>query len=282
MVDFGVARTVLLSQDGFLTTTDQPTGGGFDPGALLNEPLVLALAVVTVGIIAGLLVGRLNERLLTAVGVPGMVEGTPFESSARSLGTSTVEIVARMSSWFIYGIAVLAAVHVANLVRTDQFWLSVVTFVPDLFVAALVLIIGFVVADKAELLTSERLRGIKLPEVNVLPRIVKYSVIFVTFLLAFAQLGVNVLALIVLLAAYLFALIFLGGLAFRDFLRASAAGVYLLLKQPYGIGDSIQVGDKTGVVQEMDLFVTQFESEGKEYIVPNNQVLETGVVRVRE
>ncbi|WP_435358577.1 mechanosensitive ion channel family protein [Haloarchaeobius sp. DFWS5] len=283
-----LADGVVLAQDGTSTlpgtetAQDPSSGGSFDPAALLNEPIVLATVVILVGIVAGLLVGKLNERLLTAVGVPEMVEGTPFESSARSLGTTTVEIVARLSSWFIYGIALLAAVHVANLVRTDQFWLSVVRFIPGLFVAALVLIVGFVIADKAELLTSERLRGIKLPEVNLLPRMVKLSVIYITFLVALSQVGVNVLALIVLLAAYLFAVIFLGGLAFRDFLRASAAGVYLLLKQPYGIGDRIEVDEKAGVVQEMDLFVTQFESEGKEYVVPNNQVLESGVVRVRD
>lgn len=250
--------------------------------ALLNEPLVRAGIVLLLGILLGLVVGKLNRRLLTAAGVPEMVEGTPFESSARSLGSSTVDIVARLSAWFTYGIAALAAVHVANLVRTDEFWLGVVRFVPDVFVAALVLVVGFVVADKAQLVVSERLRGIKLPEVNLLPRAVKYSVLFVAFLIALAQLGVHMLALVVLFAGYLFALIFLGGLAFRDLLRSSAAGAYLLLNQPYGIGDQIEIDGHEGVVQEVDMFVTQIESDGREYIVPNHRVFADGVVRVRE
>ncbi|MFC4408458.1 mechanosensitive ion channel family protein [Haloarchaeobius iranensis] len=250
--------------------------------ALVNEPLVRAAVVLFLGIALGIVVGKLNRRLLTAAGVPEMVEGTPFESSARSLGSSTVDIVARLSAWFIYGIAALAAVHVAEIVRTGQFWLGVVRFVPDVFVAVLVLIVGFVVADKAELVVSERLRGIKLPEVNLLPRVVKYSVIYVAFLVALAQVGVHMLALLVLFAGYLFGLIFLGGLAFRDLLRSSAAGVYLLLNQPYGIGDQIEIDGHEGVVQEVDLFITQIESEGREYIVPNHRVFKTGVVRVRQ
>ncbi|MCT9096880.1 mechanosensitive ion channel family protein [Haloarchaeobius sp. HME9146] len=263
-------------------TSLQTSDGNIDVSALLQEPLVLAFGVIVAGVLIGMLIGKLNKRLMRAAGVPDMVEGTPFESSARSLGTSTVDIVARLSSWFIYGIAALAAVHVANIIRTDQFWLSIVWFVPDLFIAIFVLIVGFVAADKAELLTSERLRGVKLPEVNLLPRLVKYSVIYIAFLVALSQVGVNMLALVVLLAAYLFALIFLGGLAFRDFLRASAAGMYLLLRQPYGIGDQVEVDDKQGVVQEVDLFVTQIEADGSEYIVPNNRVFENGVVRIRE
>lgn len=250
--------------------------------ALVNEPLIRATVVLLLGILVGIVVGKLNQRLLTAAGVPEMVEGTPFESSARSLGSSTVDIVARLSAWFIYGIAALAAVHVANLVRTDQFWLGVVGFIPDLFVAALVLIVGFVVADKAELIVSEQLRGIKLPEVNLLPRMVKYSVIYVTFLVALGQVGVTMLALVVLLAGYLFALILLGGLAFRDLLRSSAAGVYLLLNQPYRIGDEIEIDGHEGVVQEVDLFVTRIESDDREYILPNYRVFADGVVRVRE
>jgi len=250
--------------------------------ALINEPFVRAAVVLFLGIALGIVVGKLNRRLLRAAGGPEMVEGTPFESSARSLGTSTVDIVARLSAWFIYGIAALAAVHVAEIVRTGQFWLGVVRFIPDVFVAALVLIVGFVVADKAELVVSERLRGIKLPEVNLLPRVVKYSVIYVAFLVALAQVGVDMLALLVLFAGYLFGLIFLGGLAFRDLLRSSAAGVYLLLNQPYGIGDQIEIDGHEGVVQEVDLFITQIESDGREYIVPNHRVFKTGVVRVRE
>jgi small-conductance mechanosensitive channel len=69
-------------------------------------------------------------------------------------------------------------------------------------------------------------------------------------------------------------------LALRDVLPAAAAGVYLLLQQPYGIGDHVVVGDHEGVVQEVNVFVTRVEGEGREYIVPNHKVFREGVVRV--
>ncbi|RQG98124.1 mechanosensitive ion channel family protein [Natrarchaeobius oligotrophus] len=249
---------------------------------LIDEPAVIAAAVLALGLVVGYLVGRLNKELLTASGVPEAVEGTPFERTAQSIGTSTVEIVARLSSWFIYGIAVLTAIYIAQLLDTDMFAFRVVEFIPQAFIAVLVLILGFIVADKSELMVSEYLRGVKLPEVAVIPRLVKYSVLFVAFVIALGQIGVYVLPLLILLAVYAAGIVVVGALTFRDFLVSSAAGIYLLLNQPYGIGDRIRIGDQSGIVQEVDLFVTKVENDSEEYIIPNRRVFEDDIVRVRD
>ena len=251
---------------------------------LLREEFqyVLALLVLAAGIVAGYVIGRLNRRLLVAAGVPEAVERTPFERTAQSLGTDTVSLVARLSSWFIYGVVVLIALNIAELLNARLFWNGVLTFIPDLFIAILVFIIGFVVADKAELIVGERLRSVKLPEVGLIPRLVKYTIVFLSALVALSQVGVATGGLLILLAAYALAVILFGAVAFWDLLRSSAAGVYLLLNQPYGIGDEVRVGDDRGIVQEVDVFVTRIENDGEEYIVPNSRVFREGVVRFRE
>jgi small-conductance mechanosensitive channel len=236
---------------------------------------------VLFGLLLGLLVGRIVERGLKAAGASAAVEGTAFERTAQSLGTSTIAVVARLTSWFIYAVAIFAALNIAR-VPASRFQTWAVVFLPRLFIAAVIVIAGFVFADKAELLVSERLKGVKLPEVNVVPRLVKYSVLYVVFLVALGQLGVQTLALIALLAAYTFALVVFGALAVKDFLSSGAAGIYLLLNQPYGIGDRIRIGEREGIVQGMDLLVTRIENDDEEYIVPNRMVLEHGVVRIRQ
>jgi len=137
-----------------------------------------------------------------------------------------------------------------------------------------------VIADKVEILVSERLRGIKLPDIGLLPLVAKYSVLFVAVLIALAQIGVAVLALIVLLGAYALALIVFTALATQDILASGTAGVYLLLNQPYSIGDEIKVGGQQGIVQEVDLLVTRIETDSEEYIIPNRTVLKDGIVRI--
>jgi small-conductance mechanosensitive channel len=53
------------------------------------------------------------------------------------------------------------------------------------------------------------------------------------------------------------------------------------LEQPYAIGDEVVIGDRRGIVQEVNLFVTHIEDDGEEFVVPNSAVFESGVVRIR-
>jgi small-conductance mechanosensitive channel len=101
-------------------------------------------------------------------------------------------------------------------------------------------------------------------------------------LLALAQVGISTTVLVVLFGAYVFAVVVVAVVAFRHLLGSGAAGIYLLLNEPYSIGDRVAVGEREGVVQEVDVFVTRIESDGREYIVPNHLVLTEGAVLVRD
>ena len=254
------------------------------PEFLLNVPyrIWLALGVLLLGLVLAYLTGVINRRLLRRAGVPEMIEGTAFERTAREFDTSTVRILAKLSSYFILAVTVIVALTVADVNYLEQFWSGVAAFLPRLFVAVVVFIVGIVVGDKAELLVAERLRGIKLPELGVLPTVVNYSVVYVAALIALGQVGVQTLALIVLLAAYAFAVVLFAALATKDLVASAAAGVFLLLRQPYGIGDEVRVAGERGVVQEVDLFVTHIETDGEEHVLPNHVVFREGIVLIRE
>jgi small-conductance mechanosensitive channel len=241
----------------------------------------LALVVIAAGVVIGFLLARLSRRFLVKVGIPDYIEGTSFERSVRNYGTTTVNVVSRLIFLFGVGVTLLVALSIVEITYADRFWNDVAGYLPQLFVALLVIIVGTVVGDKVELLVAERLRGVKLPETNLLPLFAKYTVFFVTALVALSQLGVATLPLLVLLAAYLVAVIVFGAVASHDLLVSGTAGTYLLLNQPYSIGDEIRVDGTQGIVQEVGLFVTHIETDGEEHIVPNRLVLTEGVVRIR-
>ncbi|WP_254274144.1 mechanosensitive ion channel domain-containing protein [Haloarcula marina] len=261
--------------------------GGFDwPNAIrtLFSPegtFVISLLVLGLGVLVGFLVWRASREFMRELGVPETVEGTPFERTARSLGTSTVGIVSNLAALFVYIVAITVALNIAQLVNPEAYWTRFTAFLPDLFIAVFAIIIGLIAGDKAKLVISERLRSVKLPEATLLPEIVKYSIFYLAVLIALGQLSVDTLALLILLAAYAFGVVFLAGLALKDLLAASAAGLYLLLTEPYSIGDEVIIGDQQGIVQEVDMFVTHVESGEKEHIIPNQQVVRNGIVRVR-
>jgi len=243
---------------------------------------VASIAVLLFGLIAGTLVWRGSRRYLRAWGISDAVEGTPFERTARGLGTSTVGVVSGIAALFVYVSAVILAVNIAQLGNPELFWSRFTAYLPRLFVAALAVIIGLVLGDKASISVSERLKSVKLPEVSVLPVLVKYSIFYVAALVALAQLGVAISALLVLLRVYALGLVILALLSFWDLLRAGAAGIYLLLSEPYSIGDRVRIAGSEGIVQEVDMFTTRVESDGEEYIIPNQKVFKSGIVRIRD
>ena len=249
-----------------------------------NLDLVLLATILVVGGLVAYLVARSSRRLLVAAGVADAVEGTPSERAARRLGTSTVAVLSWLLAVFVFVVIALFALGVAALFDIRGYLSDFIDFLPDLFLATLVVIVGLVLADRAELRVAERLSGYKFTSTGALgmvPTLVKYSVIYVAALIALGQIGVADDALVVLLAAYVFGVVFLGGLAGKDLLAAGAAGTYLLLTQPYAIGDEVRVDGMHGVVQEIELLVTRVESDGEEFIIPNQRVFESGVVRVR-
>jgi small-conductance mechanosensitive channel len=250
---------------------------------LVGMELTVAFAVVMLlaGLVLGFWVARWLGRLLVRFGVPTAVEGTPFERTARSFGTSTVSLLSRLAGLFVFLFAVVLALRLLGVLATELFVARLADFFPNVFAAAIIVIVGLLVGDKAYVMVSERLSSVKLPEVTLIPSLVKYSVFYVAGLLALAQLGVATAALLVLLAAYAFGLFFVGGLACKDMLTSAAAGIYLLLTQPYTIGDEVRIDDQRGIVQEMDVFVTRIESDEEEYLVPNRLVFRRGIVRIR-
>ena len=243
---------------------------------------IISLLVLVFGLFAGFFIWRASRRFMAELGVPEAVEGTPFERTARGLGTSTVGIISNLAALFVYIIAITIALNIAQLISPEAYWTRFTAFLPDLFIAVFAVIIGLIAGDKAKLVVSERLRSVKLPEATVLPELVKYSIFYLALLIALGQLGVATVALLILLGAYAFGIVFLAGLALKDLLASSAAGLYLLLAEPYSIGDEVVIGDQQGIVQEVDMFVTHVESDGKEHIIPNQRVLRTGIIRVRD
>jgi small conductance mechanosensitive channel len=68
------------------------------------------------------------------------------------------------------------------------------------------------------------------------------------------------------------------GLAFQDLLRNVLAGIWLLLEQPFRLGDVITVLDQTGAVQNITLRTTTLRTGVGELAILPNLTVFTGIV----
>jgi small-conductance mechanosensitive channel len=247
-----------------------------------NANLFWAITAVAIGVVAGYAVLLVSARLLHALGVDGAVEGTSFDRTVRKIGTTTVSLLSQLLAWFVVLGAVIVAIQLSGFRGADALITTLVRFIPRLFVASIVLIAGIIVGDKVELLLGERLRSTKFPPADLLPPAVRLSIVFLAALVALGHLGLATGALLVLLGGYLRGVVVLGTVTFRDLLASGAAGTYLLLREPYTIGDEVLIDDNRGIVQEVGLFVTHVEGDEAEFVLPNRLVFRTGVVRFRD
>jgi len=92
---------------------------------------------------------------------------------------------------------------------------------------------------------------------------------FVIILIAVEQIGVDITSLLALLGAAGLAV----GLALKDSLSNFAAGVMLIIFKPFKIGDFVEAGGSSGIVDGITVFNTVFRSgDNKEIIIPNSQI----------
>lgn len=151
-----------------------------------------------------------------------------------------------------------------------------VIFVPKMLMAVAALVIGLWVVKKIDhvIRLSLEKSGVA-PEIGgFLGSILEIAMKFIVILFAAGMIGFEVSSLLGVLAAAGFAI----GLALQGFLGNFASGITIVFFKPYGVGDWVEVADKFGKVEGIQIFNTTIITPGgKTLIIPNGQVTD-GVI----
>jgi small conductance mechanosensitive channel len=105
--------------------------------------------------------------------------------------------------------------------------------------------------------------------VNFAGSIANAVLLLLVFIAALNQLGVDTTSLIALLGAAGLAI----GLALQGSLQNFAAGVMMTVFRPFKLGDFIDAGGVTGIVEHIAIFSTTLKTgDNREIIIPNGQI----------
>jgi len=105
---------------------------------------------------------------------------------------------------------------------------------------------------------------------TLLGNLARVAVVAVGIITVLPSFGVDWPGLLAVLGAAGLAL----SLSMQDLLKNVVAGIYILMEQPFRIGDRISVKEVTGVVQGIELRTTILTTEeGLQVVVPNSVVL---------
>ncbi len=143
--------------------------------------------------------------------------------------------------------------------------------------AILIFIIGKWAARLVSKLAGAAMHKAKLNETlaSFLKNIVYYLLLIFVCIAALNKLGIETTSFVALIGAAGLAV----GLALQGSLANFAAGVMLILFQPFKVGDEVEAGGAAGVVKEIQIFNTVIEAPDKKtVIVPNAKITSDKIV----
>jgi len=107
--------------------------------------------------------------------------------------------------------------------------------------------------------------------------IIYYMLLIAVVLAAVQQLGFQTTSLVAVLGAAGLAV----GLALQGSLSNFASGVLIIMFRPFKIGDFIEAGGQSGVVQEIGVLVTIMKTpDNKKIIQPNSAIMSGAIINV--
>jgi small-conductance mechanosensitive channel len=109
--------------------------------------LIAAIIILIVGWILGRFLGRVVSEILDRIGVDDALRKTSVGRYIERSTTSIVRLFDLIVRWFIYLIAILAAVSVLQIAALSVFVAAIVAYIPNILAFLLILIIGFIVVD---------------------------------------------------------------------------------------------------------------------------------------
>jgi hypothetical protein len=113
-----------------------------------NAPRILgAVIILFLGWIFGRLFGTGVSKLLQKMGARELLRKTIVGRTLEHSGATPTRVVELLVRWFVYLIAVLAAVDVLNISALSVFVGNVVSYLPSLMAGILILLFGLVIVD---------------------------------------------------------------------------------------------------------------------------------------
>jgi len=145
---------------------------------------------------------------------------------------------------------------------------KIIEYGTGIAIAALVLIVGMIVAKRISKIVAKLLkkRDFDPSLQSFLVSMVSISLRILVVLTALSQLGIEMTSFVALIGAAGLAI----GMAFSGTLGNFAGGIMILIFKPYKVGDYILAQGEEGIVQQIQIFNTILLSlDNKTIIIPN-------------
>ncbi len=235
--------------------------------------LIAATTLLAAGLVLAFLLRLIAVRGIGAIerAVPGRAFSTTFAGIARE--RRIADLVGGVAFWAVLLFFVATAANALGVPLLSSVVGSFAAFVPRVFAAVLILIVGLVVGNVARGTVSATATRVGGTFGSGLGQVVRVAIVLSAALIALAELGVDIAILTALFSVGLGAL--LGGFALAFGLGARTAISNIIgshyLRKSFAIGQTVRIGDIEGVISDLTATAVIIDVPGGRMTVPAKQ-----------
>lgn len=187
-------------------------------GILVFIPkLIFAFIVLIIGLFVAITLGRVVMHAIRSLKIDNALRSLGLEEYVERAGwkLDSGAFIGGLVRWFFILVFLLAALDVLQLAAVSMFLSNVVlTYLPQVVVAAGVLLIAAVLGDLASKIVSGAARAARMPSAGLLGGVAKWAIWVFAIFAALLQLGLFQELILTIVQAFVYMLALAGGLAF--------------------------------------------------------------------
>jgi hypothetical protein len=178
--------------------------------------LIGAILVFVAGWIVATALGKVVEHVFKILKVDEAVEkaGTKARFKNAGVNLNIAKFLGGLVKWFLILVFLMAATDILKLVQVTSFLNSIILYLPNVVVAAVILAIAFLVANFVHAVVRGSTKVAGIVSATLLAAVAKWAIVIFGFLAALIQLGIAASLINTLFIGLVAMLALAGGLAF--------------------------------------------------------------------
>lgn len=178
--------------------------------------IFLAIIVFIVGWVLATAIGKTVKTIIATTKIDNALARLRVDQVASRLGLrlDTGKFIGELVKWFLIIAFLLVSSDILGLSAVSQFLNSILLYIPNVIIAAIVLLIAALVANLLQKIVTGSAAAANLAAANFAGIVVKWAILIVGFLVAVDQLGIAQAYLGTLYTGIIAMLAIAGGLAF--------------------------------------------------------------------
>jgi len=244
------------------------------------EDIAIVIIILLIGFILGRLSGKLIDFVVNKTGLLKMIMGTKAQETTKRTSFTFIGFIKIIVSWTIYLLAIGQAIEILGLESINDFMNNIVTYLPNVVVALIIIILGFIFAEKLVLSIDLYLKESRMPSNEIFSNGIRYFIYIVALIMALSQLRISTDVLLIIAGALsLMACVFVL-IGAREIASNFFSGVQIIWYKSIKVGDHIQTPEVEGIVEELGVITSTIKSKDGEYmVVPNTKLANSIIVK---